>query len=55
MVGGDTSDKLLAGKGADVVKVNDGDRQADVVKCGSGIDTVFADPPDKLKGCEKIR
>ena len=54
LVGGDTSDKLLAGRGADVIKVNDGGRQADVVKCGGGIDTVFADPPDKLKGCEKI-
>ncbi len=54
-VGGSGQDKVLAGKGADLVKVNDGGHQADVVKCGGGIDTVRADPPDKLKGCEKVR
>lgn len=53
-VGGSGQDKVLAGKGADVVKVNDGGQQADVVRCGGGIDSVFADPPDKLKGCEKV-
>ncbi|HEY8001200.1 MAG TPA: calcium-binding protein [Solirubrobacterales bacterium] len=53
-VGGSGQDKVLAGKGADVIKVNDGGRQADSVKCGGGIDSVFADPPDKLKGCEKV-
>lgn len=53
-VGGSGQDKVLGGRGSDLIKVNDGGQQADVVKCGGGIDTVFADPPDKLKGCEKV-
>jgi hypothetical protein len=55
LVGGTGQDKLLAGRGKDRIKVNDGGNQADVVKCGGGIDVVFADRVDRLKGCEKVR
>jgi Ca2+-binding RTX toxin-like protein len=53
-VGGDSSDSVLAGRGADTIKVNDGANHPDTVKCGAGNDVVFADPPDKLSGCEKV-
>jgi Ca2+-binding RTX toxin-like protein len=55
LVGGSSQDKLLAGRGKDRIKVNDGGNQPDVVKCGDGVDVVFADKVDRLKGCEKVR
>jgi Ca2+-binding RTX toxin-like protein len=55
LVGGSGQDKLLTGRGNDRIKVNDGGRQPDNVRCGDGNDIVFADEVDRLKGCERVR
>lgn len=60
--GGDGDDKLTGGKGADVLDggagddtIDSKDGEADVVKCGAGIDTVSADSVDSLSDCEPAR
>jgi len=54
LVGGKGKDRMLAGAGADIVRARDGQR--DVVKCGAGKDTVFADKADRVaKDCERVR
>lgn len=51
LVGGEGVDMIDGGPGNDVVAARDG--FADVVRCGSGRDTVEADPADRLVGCER--
>ena len=51
--GGPGLDRVDAGAGNDTVRTRDG--SVDVVLCGSGVDTVFADKRDKLTGCEHVR
>jgi len=48
--GGGASDVLLGGPGDDQIHADDGVR--DVVSCSTGRDTVFADPVDRVSGCE---
>ena len=48
--GGGGADGIAAGAGDDEVNVRDGRR--DRVRCGSGSDTVRADPFDLLERCE---
>lgn len=50
--GGDGRDAIKAGRGDDTIDVRD--RKRDTVDCGTGKDTVVADPEDRLKGCEKV-
>jgi len=45
-------DTILAGAGNDVVHAND--RSRDVVDCGPGTDSVFADRTDRLRRCEHV-
>src|SRR5262245_42252048 len=45
-------DRLLAGRGNDVVFAQDGRRVRDFVDCGSGQDIVLANRADILRGCE---
>jgi Ca2+-binding RTX toxin-like protein len=55
--GGDTSrDRFYAGSGNDIVQPFDSPAVADVVNCGPGIDTVYADKADIIKDdCERVR
>ncbi|MEZ5118759.1 MAG: choice-of-anchor Q domain-containing protein [Candidatus Nanopelagicales bacterium] len=54
LIGGKGRDIMLGGGGPDVIKARDGQR--DVIKCGSGQDTVLADKSDRVaKDCEKVR
>jgi hypothetical protein len=46
-------DDIRAGAGNDVVRARDGAR--DLVDCGAGRDTVYADSFDRLRGCEVVR
>jgi Ca2+-binding RTX toxin-like protein len=53
LVGGAGSDLLVGGLGRDVIRAVDHTR--DVISCGPGHDTVYADRIDKiLPGCEVI-
>ena len=45
-------DWICAGGGRDVIRVRWGGR--DVVRCGSGRDTVYASPNDITHGCERV-
>jgi hypothetical protein len=45
-------DWVCAGKGRDRIRVLSGDK--DVVRCGSGRDTVRADRIDRVRGCERV-
>lgn len=51
--GGPGRDQINAGAGNDHIDARDGER--DVVRCGSGRDTVIADRADSLSGCEHVR
>jgi N-acetylglucosamine-6-sulfatase len=51
--GGFGLDRLYGGIGRDVIRAKDGRR--DVVGCGDGLDTAYADRADVLSGCERIR
>jgi RTX calcium-binding nonapeptide repeat (4 copies) len=46
------ADIVHAGPGSDHVQAVDGSR--DVIFCGPGVDTAFADPADVLHGCEHV-
>ena len=50
--GGPDADGIATGGGDDTVDARDNVR--DRVYCGSGSDTVYADPIDILRGCEKV-
>lgn len=51
--GGAGRDAIYGGAGDDVIYANDGER--DVIHCGPGLDTVHADPRDKVGGdCEQV-
>jgi arylsulfatase A-like enzyme len=51
--GGLGLDRIYGGIGRDIVRAVDGRR--DVVGCGEGADTVYADRVDSTSGCERIR
>ena len=51
--GGAGLDRIYGGIGRDLVYAADGRR--DVVGCGDGLDTVYANPGDVVSGCERIR
>ena len=52
--GGTGKDKLSGGSGNDIIGARDGTR--DVIGCGSGRDSVFADRQDKVaRDCETVR
>ena len=53
MTGGPGGDVIATGPGRDVVHARDGER--DVIDCGRGRDTVFADPEDSTERCELSR
>ena len=55
--GGDTSvDRFYGGHGNDVVQSRDVPAVKDVVSCGPGTDTVYADKADVVGGdCERVR
>jgi Ca2+-binding RTX toxin-like protein len=55
--GGDTSvDRFYGGHGNDIFQPRDVPAVKDVVICGSGTDTVYADKADVLSGeCEQVR
>jgi Ca2+-binding RTX toxin-like protein len=55
--GGDTSvDRFYGGGGNDLVQPGDVPAVKDVVGCGRGTDTVYADKADVLGGdCERVR
>jgi Ca2+-binding RTX toxin-like protein len=54
VTGGTGSDNVVAGAGNDVVDVFDG-AAGDIVVCGSGVDTVYADPRDTVASdCENV-
>ena len=46
-------DVIAAGAGNDTVRAKNG--RHDLVNCGTGRDTVYADRSDRLIGCEIIR
>jgi hypothetical protein len=61
VVGNKGDDKLRGGIGRDGIQGNQGDDtikaadgHPDRVFCGPGDDTVFADPEDRLRGCETV-
>jgi len=55
--GGDTSvDRFYGGRGNDLVQPGDVPAVKDVVGCGGGTDTVYADKADAVGGdCERVR
>ena len=55
--GGDTSlDRFYGGRGNDIVQPGDVPAVKDVVSCGPGTDTVYADKADVVGGdCERVR
>jgi N-acetylglucosamine-6-sulfatase len=46
-------DRVYGGIGRDVIRAADGRR--DVIGCGDGLDTAYADRADVISGCERIR
>lgn len=52
LVGGRGRDRVWGGGGNDVIKARD--RSIDRVWCGAGRDKVYADPYDRLYGCERV-
>ena len=49
------ADRLKLGRGSQHVDLSSFDRQVDRVSCGSGIDTVYAQPNDIVaKDCERV-
>ena len=55
LVGGERSDRMVAGSGDDKVRAGDGANKADRIVCGPGDDVAIIDPPDRARGCEKIK
>jgi Ca2+-binding RTX toxin-like protein len=55
--GGDTSlDRFYGGSGDDLIQPGDRPALKDVVRCGPGTDTVYADKKDDISGdCERVR
>src|SRR5215212_7473111 len=55
--GGDTSlDRFYGGRGNDIVQSRDVPAVKDVVSCGTGTDTVYADKADVVGGdCERVK
>ncbi len=55
--GGDTSlDRFYGGRGNDIVQSRDVPAVKDVVSCGTGTDTVYADKADVVRGnCERVK
>jgi Ca2+-binding RTX toxin-like protein len=55
--GGDASlDRFYGGHGNDIVQPRDVPAVKDVVSCGTGTDTVYADKADVVSGdCERVR
>src|SRR5919112_227727 len=55
--GGDTSlDRFYSGRGNDIVQPRDVPAVKDVVSCGAGTDTVYADKADVVGGdCERVK
>jgi Ca2+-binding RTX toxin-like protein len=55
--GGDTSlDRFYGGRGNDIVQPRDVPALKDVVSCGGGTDTVYADKADVVGGdCERVK
>ena len=55
--GGDTSlDRFYGGRGNDIVQPRDVPAVKDVVSCGAGTDTVYADKADVVGGdCERVK
>jgi Ca2+-binding RTX toxin-like protein len=51
--GGYGVDRVYGGIGRDVIHAADGRR--DVVGCGEGVDTAYADSIDSTSGCEQVR
>jgi hypothetical protein len=52
LVGGRSKDKLRGGGGDDTIRSRD--RKRDVVRCGTGVDTVVADSRDLVQQCEHV-
>lgn len=50
--GGSGSDHIDGGPGADVVLARDG--EVDLIDCGRGRDTAYADDRDRVRGCERV-
>jgi Ca2+-binding RTX toxin-like protein len=55
--GGDTSlDRFYGGQGNDIVQPRDVPAVKDVVSCGAGTDTVYADKADVVRdNCERVK
>ena len=55
--GGDTSvDRFYGGRGNDIFQPRDVPAVKDIVSCGAGTDTVYADKADVMAGdCERVR
>jgi N-acetylglucosamine-6-sulfatase len=53
MYGGLGLDRMYGGIGRDIIYAADGRR--DIVGCGDGLDTAYADRVDATSGCERIR
>jgi WD40-like Beta Propeller Repeat len=52
VIPGPGADDVDSGPGADLIRARDGRR--DLVRCGPGRDTVFADRRDVVRGCERV-
>lgn len=52
--GGTGTDTFDGGPGNDTINSFDGSKQAETVRCGPGVDKVYADKKDRVIGCEKI-
>ena len=55
IVAGTGNDRVRGGPGDDVIDVYDDPVERDVVFCGPGTDTVYADTSDVLIGCEDVK
>ena len=53
LTGGPGADFLEGGSGADTILARDARR--DTIRCGTGNDTVIADPIDQTTNCEAVR
>jgi len=55
--GGDTSvDYFYGGRGGDILQPRDVPALKDIVSCGTGTDTVYADKADVVEGnCERVK
>ena len=51
IVGGPGPDRITGGRGRDVIRAADG--EPDAIRCGGGVDRVFADRSDTIQGCER--